>query len=59
MTGDKFAFWENSLSLAAAVRGLLKSPCEKQRIAWRHGTEPSQRRRGRLGAGLRAAHAKI
>jgi hypothetical protein len=59
MTADKFAFLENSLSLVAAARNLIRSWCEKQRIAWRDGTESSEERRDRLGAGVRAANAKI
>jgi hypothetical protein len=59
MTSDKFAFSENSLSLVATARGLVKSRYEKQRIARCGGTDSSEERRDRLGAGVRAANVEI
>ena len=59
MTGDKFAFLENSLSLVAAAGSLIRSCCERQRIAWCGGTESGAEQRDRLGAGVRAANAEI
>ena len=59
MTRDKFAFLENHLLLVAAAHDLIRSCCEKQRIAWSGGTASGEKRRGRLGASLRAANAEI
>src|SRR5260370_39373100 len=59
MIGDKFAFSENSLSLVATARGLVKSRCERQRITRCGGMDSSEERRDRLGAGVRAANVEI